>query len=169
MKWLIIFVAILIYRFIINFVHFWKCKGFLKRYYNYLADGKDWDFTQNQDEIIDLFKKAGIKDASAPYWDRVGYGHVSKGTMSIFQNLNLRREDVIQNVLIMFHRAIGVFSKRARQTFSPLFWIEIIFNLPKALLKYLGVPAESIVIKIIQIIYWISCSVISFFIMLFKS
>ncbi len=167
MKWLVIFGVILMYRFTTNFVHRWKCKHFFNLYLNNGKD-KDWNLIQHQDEIVELFKKADIEDAFVPYVEPVGYGYVTNTKTSVFLNLPSDREDITLIVLTMFQRVIGVFSKRAKETFSLLFWIDFILNLPKKTLKYIGVPAENVLVKISQVLYWIFATIISFFIIFFK-
>ncbi len=54
------------------------------------------------------------------------------------------------------------------ETFNPLYWIEAVINLPKQLLNYLGLPSESIVIKIAQLMWWIAGAVFGFVYALYR-
>jgi hypothetical protein len=159
-KYLIIFALILAYRLVVNLVRRKKCASFLNLY---LEGGNDWNFGMQQDEIVELFRKAGIEDNHVPYAQPVGYGKVASGMVSVFQNLSSHREDIVHIVLTMFHRALGVYSKRAKETFNPLFWVEYILYLPKNVLQYFGLPPDHVFVRTVQIIYWAISAIASFF------
>lgn len=98
----------------------------------------------------------------------LGYVYVRTGGASIFQNFPNAREDYAHSVVRMFHQATGVYRSRMIETFNPLYWIEAVINLPKQLLNYLGLPSESIVIKIAQLMWWIAGAVFGFVYALYR-
>lgn len=40
------------------------------------------------------------------------------------------------------------------ENFNPFFWIDIVINLPKNILTYLGVQPDKIIVKLLQLIWW---------------
>lgn len=162
----IVFVAIIAYKLVSNFVRYRKCKSFLDLYLN--PDNKNWGLAMHQDEIVELFEKAGIEDAFVPYAEPVGLGRVDSGMASVFLNLSSRRKNIIEIVLVMFHRAMGVYWKRTREALELLFWVNFVLNIPASMLKYFGIPSEHIIVKVSQAIYWTLSVITSFFIIFFK-
>jgi hypothetical protein len=149
----IIFGAVVLYKFVTNLVRFLRCKFLLKEYGKYLED-RGWDMVQHQEEVIGLFKKAGIKDSVVPYVEPVGMGQMISTTVSVFSNFTRIRADIAGTITSNFHRAIGVYKKRMLNSFNPLFWIDFVVNLPREALEYVGVPPEKSLVKVAQVIYW---------------
>jgi hypothetical protein len=152
------FIVILIIKFLINLSRYMQCKSLLKEYENYVVH-PSWTLTEKTSHIVRLFKEADIQDAAVGYSEPIGFGKVLTGTVSVFGNISTRTDDVVQRVLRMFHEAIGVYRSRMWETINPLYWIESIIFLPRQLFIYLGVPPESILIKLGQMIYWLLCIV----------
>ena len=56
--------------------------------------------------------------------------------------------------------AKGIFKSRIFEAFSPLYWINCILFLPRNILTYLGLDADGIMSKILQLLYWITTPLI---------
>ncbi len=54
----------------------------------------------------------------------------------------------------MLHEAIGTYRARIFETFLPMYWIELLLYLPREILRYLGLPPESLATKTLQLFYW---------------
>ena len=54
----------------------------------------------------------------------------------------------------MFHKGIGVYKSRMIEAVNPLYWLEVVLLLPKHALSLLGVPPESSLTRIVQLLYW---------------
>ena len=117
-------------------------------------DKKQSNAIQYLSEIKELFAKANIADSRIPFAQPIGYGQISTGMASVFENMFVNDADIISKILIKFDESIGVFRKRILQNFKPVFWIETIIFLPKNIIKYLGFNSNSLFTKIFQLIYW---------------
>lgn len=150
----------------IAFISFWFLRGiyyFTKvrkmnqlkdEYYKYLNHGR-FDFLQNKQQIIELFKLAGVKNFGATYVQPVSYGQGIIHNLNGFNNINVMREDIIGNVRMAFEESIGVFKNRMRQSFNPIYWIELVIRLPEKLFSFVSITPPTSIMKIIQLLYWI--------------
>lgn len=141
-----------------NLSRYIQCKRLLAVYERYIKEPK-WTFVENQLQVINLFKGAGVEDSTVTHVEEIGYGNLQSSRPSVFKNMPVRREDIVRITLGMFHRAIGVYRSRMIETINPLYWIETIIFLPRQILNYLGVTPESVIIKIAQLIYWLAAFV----------
>lgn len=161
------FIAIILVKVVLNLVKYFQCKHYLKEYQDYIGD-RNWEFIEHQPQIINLFKQAGIEDSFLPHIEPVGFGFVSKSNVSVFNNLGANDTRVIEITFHKFHQAMGVYRSRLIEALNPLYWIEFLVNLPARILTYLGVPPESIVIKIFQLMYWLMAVIIGFIFGLYR-
>lgn len=118
----------------------------------------DW-ITSNMSEIRRRVKKSGIDDPTLSYIEPKGYGHVAKQNMSVINNLLYVNKDVQDLAFTTLKRVRGYYLSQAKRSLSPLFWLETILFLPKALFNASGIESTSKIaesgIKITQLIYWI--------------
>lgn len=154
MKIILLFLAMIIYKAISNFVSFKKCESLEHQYTQWLKEQNN-DFPKSKREIINLFKKAGISDSKIPVTQPIGFGKISTFNASVFENFPNRHVDHISIVLAMFSEAEGVYRKRLTDSINPLYWIETIIYLPRAIIQYLGLNTETITTKILQVLWWI--------------
>lgn len=149
---------LIIYVFVRLFYYFYyyiKAKKVLDRYENYLENQNDWYISDNRQMIVDMLKKAGIINAQFPYVEYVGFQQVCNSTLSLFNNIATLREDIVRVVHRDLREAKTVFRSRLLATFNPVFYLEIVIYLPKLILEYLGVKKESVVIKLVQTLWWL--------------
>lgn len=166
---LYIFLVILLLKLLINLSKYVQCKRYRDKYLEWLLKGQTWQLVEHKSQVIKLFEDAGVEDSVCGVAEPLGYGRILTGGVSVFANFPSGREDFASITMRMFHQAIGVYRSRMLQTFNPLYWLESVINLPKQVLSYLGVPPESTVIKIAQLIYWIVGSLLSFLFALYRS
>lgn len=148
------FIALMLLRFMLNYYYLLQTATLFKKYNNYLAENT-WEFNQNVPTIVDLFRKAGIKEAAVNHQEFLGYGNFANVRVSTFNNITSGRADIVSHILAHFHQAIGVYRKRALDSLNPIFWIEFIFRLPEHLLSFMGVLPEKMVVKVFQLAYWL--------------
>lgn len=148
-------VIILLFLQFINNLYKFKRTKFL--YYQYL-DSKitgDMEFIQKKQEVISLFKDAGLKDFAFIHQEFLAYGQHSTMTVSGFDNMNSDRLDVFNHMKTRFNEAIGVYRKRFMDSFNPMFWIDFVFKFPQYLFEFFGVLPEKVIVKIFLILYWL--------------
>ncbi len=167
MRLLLFFLVIVFIKFILNLSKLIQTKKYLKRYKANLPE-QGWEVMEDKPQIVKLLQGAGIKDSSVAHVEPIGYGRIVTGNVSVFDNLFNSRQDVVVNVLAMFHQAIGVYRSRVYETFNPLYWLEAGINLPRHLSTYLGVSPESVVTKLAQIAWWLILTLGGFVYALYK-
>ena len=119
-------------------------------------------------QVIKLFKEAEVQDGTLPFVEPAGYGFVSQGVASVFDNFPSKREDIVQVTIRMFQEAIGVYRTRTLEAINPLYWIELVVFLPQKVLKYLGVSAESLLTRVITLLWWVTSVVAAFLFALYR-
>lgn len=147
------FLVLIILRFVNNFYKYLNIKSLYSKYKVFIMTGEP-EFIQKKEEIKSLFKDAGIKDFELPHQVFLGYGQFANTTISGFDNMTYNREDIVGNMSIKFNEAIGVFKKRYKDSFNPMFWIDFLIKLPQYAFEFVGVLPEKVVVKIFQLIYW---------------
>ena len=140
-------------RFILNFYKYNRINKLYDNYIDYLKTN-NFKFAQDKEEIKSIFKEAGLKDSSVFHQEFLGYGKFANMQISVFDNLTSRREDIVGNVQMKFNEAIGVFRKRFKESFNPIFWIDFIIKLPLHIMQFFGILPEKMAAKIFLIIYW---------------
>lgn len=154
MKWYFIIIIVFGYKLVVNTIRVLHTKLILNQYREWLKT-KKWKFVQKRSVFIALMKKANVSDSLLPNVQPVGYGQIVTANISVQKNFPSDRNDLFQITFGMFYEAIGIYKKRIIETFNPIYWIELIIFLPKNILTYLSVKSESIIIKLVQIIWWI--------------
>jgi len=62
-----------------------------------------------------------------------------------------------------FDDAIGIYLSRIKESPNPLYWLDLVICLPKNALCYLGAKPETVIIKILQIVWWIAVFTVTLF------
>ncbi|MEM8764813.1 MAG: hypothetical protein AAGD88_13425 [Bacteroidota bacterium] len=157
MKWHYItgfFAIVVLLRFTINLSKFLRVKSLYKKYLDYLKNPSH-AFAQYSEEIKTLFREAGLKDSSVFHQEFLGFGKFANQQISVFDNLMNKREDIVGVIENRFNQAIGVYKKRFKESFNPLFWIDLVIKLPEYLMSFFGVLPEKILVKVLNLLYWI--------------
>ena len=163
MKYLVYgFLFIVLYKILDNASMYIQTSRYRKKYEAYLKqNGRT--FHQYVPAVTKLFKAAGIEECHFPIVEPVGYGYVQTANVSHFTNLASKRRDFVAATIECFDQAKAIFRSRIIETFSPLYWVRFIVFLPKNLFNYLGIKADSIIIRIAQVIYWMATPFLLFF------
>jgi hypothetical protein len=146
---------IMLLKFITNLYKYIRIKSLYNEYLDYIRTD-NFEFVQRKEEIKSLFKEAGLKDCSVIHQEFLGFGRFANMKISVFDNMTNRREDIVNNVQIRFYESIGVYKKRYKETFNPIFWIDFIVKFPQHLMEFFGVLPEKVTVKIFLVIYWIA-------------
>jgi hypothetical protein len=157
MKWsylLLVFGVLVFIRFILNYFKYKRIQKLQNVYMRYLANF-DNELLGYKQEIISLFKEAGLEDFMIIHQQFLGFGNYANMQVSGLDNMTNNRKDIVENIVRQFAEAEGVFRKRFRESFNPLFWIEYFIKLPQFTLQFLGVVPEKLVVKICLMIYWL--------------
>lgn len=123
---------------------------------------------ESRAQVVRLFKGDGVKDSHVSVANHIGYGRLSIKEASVFDNFPNAREDFAYPTLAMFREAIGTYRSRMLEAFSPLYWLETLIHLPREVLGYLGVSAESVFVKAAQIVWWVMGTLLSLLFVLYR-
>lgn len=145
-KLLILFAIIFIYKLISSISDLIRIIFYQDLYLQYINNNNE-DFKQYAKLSADLLKKLGINET-----------YINGTTASLLANISLNTRLITPHIKNYFESAFGVAKYNLKQCFNPFYWINLVLFLPKNILIYLNVSAESIFIKIFQFLYWI-CSI----------
>ena len=165
---LYVLVCLLLLKFVINLVKYFRTRWYLSRYIKWLSS-TDAKLLESKAQVVHLLKDAGVEDSYVGVAQPVGWGYLQTSNASVFANFPNERKDFAQVMHSMFREAIGTYRARMIETFNPLYWLEWLINLPREVLGYLGVPAESVLVKILQIVWWAVGAILSLLYVLYKA
>ncbi len=146
-------------RFAVNVYKFNRIKVLHLEYWKYVRENKS-EFVENKEEIVALFKDAGLKDSEVMHQELLGYGQIANLTVSVFDNLTNIRNDIVGIIDLKFKAAKGVYKKRYKDSYNPIFWIDFILKLPIHIMEFIGVMPEKMAAKIFLLLYWIAAVVL---------
>lgn len=161
-KFIIVFIIIFLYKLISSIIDYINIVRYSKMYTDFISKKSDKIF-QYKTICIDLFKKLNISDTFFPIAQKMGYGRFASFKASFFHNFPDDSALFAGEALRIFDDATGICRRKIIECFSPKYWIDFILFLPKNILIYLGISADSIIIKIGQFIYWLISIVITLF------
>lgn len=151
-----VFVAVILAKLLINASRYLECRRLLKKYEQcILTRGRHLEVEEESQQIVALFRHAGITEPRVPFAQPVGYGQIKTGEVSVFENIASTREDVFALVIRAFHRAKGVYRSRIIEAINPVYWIETVIFLPQRALAFLGLAPETVFARIAQFAYWV--------------
>lgn len=164
---LIVAVCLLLLKFVLNLVRFFRIKRYLTRYKRWHAS-RDEKFLESKSQVVKLLQDAGIRDHRITVSQPVGYGNLQVIQVSIMDNFPDLSQDMSTPAQRLMREAIGTYRARMLQTFNPLYWIESLIYLPREVLGYLGVPAENIVVRIGQLLWWALTTLLAFLLVVYR-
>lgn len=155
---LIIFLIIVVYKFLTNFIKYKKLKRYQKEYIDFLAN-KSVNPSLHKNEIMQLLKDANVKDVSSTISQPSGYGMIATYNASVMTNYPSIIVPLVKGMMELFDNGIGEYRKRYMEALSPLYWIDLIVFFPKYLLEYIKIDKEKYSFKILNIVltflYWL--------------
>lgn len=149
---LILFGIVLLYRFTFCLSGLLRTVFYEQKYKKYIKREIN-NFALYTTPANKLFKQAHVKDMAITRVESVG-GYLRAGDVSVFDNISVRRDEVIEAVLRSFSEAKGTFRMGLLECFSPLFWIHTVVFLPIKLCEFMGLSEKKVLSKILQVAYW---------------
>lgn len=128
-------VIVLLYKILTNTYCFFRIRHLDKQHLLWLS-GSNVNFPTYKNEIISLFKKAGIKNVEIPTAQAIGFNRIASFNADIFTNFPSQNPDIIQGAFRMFYEAEGIYRQRIFETISPMYWVDAILFAPK---KYFNI------------------------------
>lgn len=149
-----VFIGLIILRLMINLNNLLVMRNLRKKYMSSIKG--ECNFNRYKQQLISLCKEAGINDKCIPYQENVGYGRLLTTNVSLFENVGIFHETIFELMANLFAEGDGIFKRRCIESFNPIFWVKFILKLPENLLTYLGVSPDNVLIKIINIVWWLT-------------
>lgn len=166
MKLLILFLVIVLIKFVLNLYNFLRIKKLCSYHLEFLSDKRP-DFTKYRQEVLSLFKKAHIKNVCTPATQPVGYGKIATMNVDVFTMFPSNLQIIAVPAHGMFNEAQGVFKKNMCDSINPIYWLDFLVFLPKNILIYLGLDTEKTLFKIINLgftfLWWSFCTLVTIF------
>lgn len=165
---LIVFVISLTIRAILNWSYLKQTDKCIKVYGDFFH-GNILSIDHIIPTLQELSQKAGIPfaEATSPIMapsliDPALYRTIQYQS-SCLDQVRLRDPFVMNSVYATMLQIKSVFQSRFCETFSPIYWIQVIVFAPQKLLLYFDIPATSIISKFFQLIYWILTPIAIFY------
>lgn len=158
-KLFFLFVLIVLFKFLTNYAAYYKCKKYREDYLKWASSSCD-GFEEHRSEIIHLIEQAGISDSRIPVSQVIAPMQMASHAASVFTNFPTKNPQLAACMYGKFDDAVGVYRNRWMNAFNPLYWIESIVFLPKALILYIGADLEKPALRLCNVlttaIWWIS-------------
>lgn len=159
MYFIYIFLFVWTFKIINNIINYFNAIRLYKIWWSCFSKDNENAVSYKQN-IIKLFKNAGLKDNYEPISVPTGYGMVTTTKTSLFDNIFYDSKKNAGQVKQYFLEAKGVYRSRIFESFNPIYWIKCCIFLPKMIIEYLGLNSDTIFTKISQIIFWLIDSIL---------
>ena len=130
------------------------------------GEASNW-LTSNLTEIKRRIIRSGVNIPVKSVMEPAGYGFVGQGSMNVIDNMLFKNTEVLQQARYTLDLAKGYYLSQAKLCLSPLYWAEVVIYLPRELVKASGIEVTSklaeLILKIVQIIYWIVLIAVSYY------
>ena len=151
------FIFVVIIHAIYNLINYFRFKSVEKIFFGMRSNDKEKQFKSISftKVVKDYIKNAGVPDKTIPVSQSIGFYQIANSNASILTNITSNRQDISSAAYELLLEAKGIYWSRFINSINPLYWLKIVLYIPKYILSYLGLNADSIIIKISQLIYWI--------------
>ena len=166
---------------LININHWYYLRQVLRKHDKYLAGAvknaskelkesslkaAEW-ITANQTEIKRRIDKAGVNAPRKTIMEPAGLGFAGQQTINALDNLLFLNAELLQQARRTIEVAKGYYLAHAKLSLSPLHWIEVLLFLPRELITASGIEVTSkaveLVLKMVQIAYWVILAALALF------
>jgi hypothetical protein len=114
----------------------------------------------NITEIKRLIKRAGLSEPRINFMEAKGYGFVGQESINVLDNILFLNVNVQNNISHVLHVAKGHYLNQVKNSINPIFWVEVLFFLPKEIVNASGFVANTkvseMLVNISQIVYWVA-------------
>lgn len=153
-KTLILIAALLGIKFFLNLFYLMQCKRLLDEYKKWVSED-NWDMVEKKHQVVELLRGAGLEDLRVPRLQPMGYGQLASFEKSVFTAFPSNEADLIFSTIKSFHEAIGIYKNRMWNAINPVYWLKTFIFLPKKTFPYLGIKSEGLLLRFLQIVWWI--------------
>ena len=128
-------------------------------YFEWLRGHSSTRVARKRSALKKLIAHAGISNPSLPTVEPMGWGQLASFKIDVLENFPSNRKDITQVTCRVIQDALGVYKDRMWSVINPLSWIQIFVFLPQSIIGYLGLSTDTVLTKLLQLIWWALCSV----------
>lgn len=145
---------------IMNGYKLWRLSTLEKEYLDYLGnlanDTENWEFYEKIPEIKEFLIKAGLQSSLVDVYENLGPA-IHRYKLDLFENIAANNIEIASLMRGHLKQAIGVYKRRIREAYNPIYWIELLVYLPQNIVSYiLGKDAiPNWLIRLMNAIWWI--------------
>lgn len=160
MIYVYIFIGIVTVKFLYNLMQYLNNFRLYKIWKSYFEKKSNNNAITYTKDIENHLKQANVKDTAIPILEPLGLGQIATATTTAFDNIFAYDKRPFSYINHAFLEARGVYRSRMIDSFKISYWIKLIVFLPKNIISYLGLNADTIFTKIFQIIFWVIDSIL---------
>jgi len=143
-----------LYIFIDSVVSLYQLKRINKEYCLWLHNPEAHNVAEKRSKFKSLIFHANIVDVRVPIAQAIGFFQVASASVSVLENFPSRHADIADGCFSLIDDAIGVYQARMWNAFNPLWWINTLIFLPRSVCAYLHIKADSLSVKMGQLLWW---------------
>ena len=133
---------------------FWQLNRIYQKYMLWFRGDVTVNIARERSALHRLITHAGIADRAIPRIHPLGYGQICHIKLGDLDQIPSKDEEITAASTLLIPTALGVYQDRMKNAFNPLWWIDTLIFLPRAVLTYINISAESVIIRIGQLIWW---------------
>ena len=136
---------------------FWQLNKIYQKYILWLRNDVTVNIARERSALHRLIRHAGISERVIPHLHDLGYGKACHVNLGVIDQFPSKIPEIAEASTLMIQTALGVYKDRMMNAFNPLWWIDTLIFLPRRILMYLNISAESIIIRPGQLVWWSIC------------
>jgi len=122
-----------------NYLRSRKMKYYFNQYIKWINEEEDViNLHEAQPIVKKLVEQAGEGGISVPVVQPMGYGQLAQFQSSVLNAFPQRRQDFFDATHPAMQKAIGVYKYRAKNSWNPFYWIELLIFLPRNIVEFVG-------------------------------
>lgn len=137
---------------------YYKLNKIYDSYFEWLKGHSSTRVARKRSALKKLIAHAGVSNPSLPTVEPMGWGQLASFKIDVLENFPSNREDITQVTCRVIQDALGVYKDRMWSAINPLSWIQTFVFLPQSIIGYLGLSTDTVLTKLLQLIWWALCS-----------
>lgn len=149
--WLLLFPSLLL---IDSTYSFHQLNEIYQRYVLWVRGDMTLNLARDRSALHRLVAHANISDRVIPRLHHLGYGKAYKISLGVIDQFPSTDPELVEASIFLIQSALGVYRDRMKNAINPLWWIDTLIFLPRAILTYLNISAESVIVRLGQLVWW---------------
>lgn len=155
-KIIAVVILLLVYKLALNITRILFVRKFQDDYLEWLNNpSAGSSLVSRVPKLKSLVKDADITEVYVPHVQHMGYGQAASFKANLLDAIPTSQVDHLSLIISILNKTLGVFQQRIFDTINPLYWITSVLFLPKSIMQYLGVNPDSVITKLLQLVWWL--------------